>query len=82
MHAPPERRQSGQHAVRPFYQMRERGKGFEVSVMKAAMELLGHPAGPARPPLGHLSETDKADLRAIIERLDIPTAADRVRRNG
>jgi 5-dehydro-4-deoxyglucarate dehydratase len=69
-----------QQAVRPFYHMRERGKGFEVSVMKAAMELLGHPAGPARPPLGHLSETDLADLRAIIARLDIPTAADRLAR--
>ncbi len=67
-----------ERAVRPFYALRERGKGFEVSVMKAAMELLGHPAGPVRPPLGHLSAQDRADLRAIIERLGIPTAAQRV----
>ena len=67
------------HAVRPFYALRERGKGFEVSVMKAAMELLGHPAGPARPPLGQLSERDMADLRAILDRLDIPTASDRLK---
>ncbi len=68
--------------VRPFYELRERGKGFEVSVMKAAMDLLGHPAGPARPPLGKLSERDLADLRAIVERLNIPTAADRLRGEG
>ncbi len=68
--------------VRPFYELRERGKGFEVSVMKAAMELLGHPAGPARPPLGKLNERDLADLRAIVERLNIPTAADRLRGEG
>ncbi len=66
-----------ERVVRPFYALRERGKGFEVSVMKEAMAILGHPAGPARPPLGHLSEQDRADLRAIIERLNIPTAADR-----
>src|SRR5207237_7855166 len=31
--------------VRPFYEMRQRRRGFEVSVMKAAMEQLGHTAG-------------------------------------
>jgi 5-dehydro-4-deoxyglucarate dehydratase len=68
-----------QRVVRPFYELRQRGRGFEVSVMKAAMELLGHPAGPARPPLGQLSERDRADLRAILERLEVPTAATRMR---
>lgn len=63
--------------VRPFYAMRERGKGFEVTVMKEAMALLGHPAGPVRPPLGHLTERDRTDLRAILDRLPIPTATDR-----
>ena len=68
-----------QRVVRPFYELRQRGRGFEVSVMKAAMELLGHPAGPARPPLGQLSERDRADLRAILARLEVPTAAARSR---
>lgn len=63
--------------VRPFYEMRQRRRGFEVSVMKGAMELLGHPAGPPRAPLGQLSESDRADLRALLERLDVPTAAQR-----
>lgn len=63
--------------VRPFYALRERGKGFEVTVMKEAMAMLGHPAGSARPPLGHFTERDRTDLRAILERLQVPTAADR-----
>jgi hypothetical protein len=45
--------------------------------MKEAMAMLGHPAGPVRPPLGNLTDQDRADLRAIIDSLDIPTAADR-----
>jgi 5-dehydro-4-deoxyglucarate dehydratase len=68
-----------ERAVRPFYELRQRGRGFEVSVMKAAMELLGHSAGPVRPPLGALSTRDRADLQAILERLEVPTAAARAR---
>jgi 5-dehydro-4-deoxyglucarate dehydratase len=68
-----------ERVVRPFYELRQRGRGFEVSVMKAAMELLGHPAGPARPPLAALSDRDRADLRAILERLQVPTATARMR---
>ncbi|MGI9147033.1 MAG: dihydrodipicolinate synthase family protein [Chloroflexota bacterium] len=68
-----------ERAVRPFYELRQRGRGFEVSIMKAAMELLGHPAGPARPPLGALSAQDRADLQSILHRLEVPTAAQRTR---
>lgn len=66
-----------ERVVRPFYELRQRRRGFEVAVMKAAMELLGHPAGPVRPPLGELSADERAELRGIIERLDVPTAAER-----
>ena len=68
-----------QRIVRPFYELRQRGRGFEVSVMKAAMEILGHPAGPPRPPLGQLSERDRVDLRALLQRLEVPNAASRTR---
>jgi 5-dehydro-4-deoxyglucarate dehydratase len=66
-----------EHSVRPLYDLRQRRRGFEVAVMKAAMELLGHPAGPVRPPLADLSVDDRAELRAILERLGVPTAASR-----
>jgi 5-dehydro-4-deoxyglucarate dehydratase len=71
-------RQYQERVVRPLYELRQRGRGFEVSVMKAAMELLGHPSGPPRPPLGRLSDRDRADLRTILDRLAVPTAATRV----
>jgi dihydrodipicolinate synthase/N-acetylneuraminate lyase len=65
--------------VRPIYELRQRGRGFEVAVMKAAMAELGHPSGPPRPPLADLSERDRDDLRAILTRLEVPTAAQRAR---
>ncbi|HYR93726.1 MAG TPA: dihydrodipicolinate synthase family protein, partial [Methylomirabilota bacterium] len=71
-----------ERAVRPFYELRQRRRGFEVAVMKAAMELLGHPAGPVRPPLGELAADERAELRVIIERLRVPTAAQRRGANG
>jgi len=52
--------------VHPLYAIRERVKGYEVSAMKAVMEILGMPAGPVRPPLTACSEKDIADLRALM----------------
>ena len=66
-----------ERSVRPLYDMRQRRRGFEVAVMKAAMELLGHAAGPVRPPLADLTPEERAELRAILERLRVPTAASR-----
>ena len=53
--------------VHPLYALRERAKGYEVAVMKAAMEILGMTAGPVRPPLMNCSEKDIADLRVLLE---------------
>jgi len=53
--------------VHPLYALRERVKGYEVLVMKAAMEILGMPAGPVRPPLTNCTAQDTADLRALME---------------
>jgi 5-dehydro-4-deoxyglucarate dehydratase len=69
-----------QRVVRPIYELRYRRRGYEVAVMKAAMELLGHRAGGARPPLGNLSQAERAELAEILKRLEVPTAADRTRR--
>lgn len=72
-----ELRRLHERAVRPFYELRQRRPGFEVAVTKGAMDLLGHPAGPPRPPLGRLSTADLADLQAIIEGLGIPSKSER-----
>ena len=66
-----------QRVVRPIYELRQRGSGYEVAVMKAAMELLGHRAGVARPPLGNLRPSEVTELADILRRLQVPTAADR-----
>ncbi len=53
--------------VHPLYAFRERAKGYEVAAMKAAMEILGMPAGPVRPPLVDCTAKDIADLRVVLE---------------
>lgn len=52
--------------VHPLYALRERMKGYEVSIMKEAMEMLGIPAGPVRPPLTECRPQDVEDLRKLI----------------
>lgn len=51
------------------YDLRARKRGHEVSVVKAALELLGRPAGPVRPPLLPLTADEREELRAIVSRL-------------
>ena len=46
----------------PLYALRARRKGYEVSVMKAMMALLGLAGGPVRPPL--VEVTERRDGRA------------------
>lgn len=53
--------------VNPLYALRERSRGYEVAVMKAAMEMLGMKAGPVRPPLMNCREKDLADLRHLMD---------------
>lgn len=53
--------------VQPLYAIRERHRGYEVAVMKDAMEMLGMPAGPVRPPLMNVREHDIPDIRALME---------------
>lgn len=53
--------------VHPLYAIRERAKGYEVAVMKQAMEMLGMTAGPVRPPLMNCREQDLNDLQKLME---------------
>lgn len=71
-----------QRVVHPIYELRQRRRGYEVSVMKVAMELLGYPAGAARPPLGNLRPAERVELSEILTRLEVPTAAERAARSG
>jgi 5-dehydro-4-deoxyglucarate dehydratase len=53
--------------VQPLYAIRERAKGYEVAVMKEAMEMLGIPAGSVRPPLMPCRAADKEDIRKLMQ---------------
>lgn len=66
-----------QRVVSPIYALRQRKAGYEVSVMKAAMELLGYTAGPARAPLANPSPAEREELAALLAALAVPTRKDR-----
>lgn len=54
--------------VVPLYELRARKKGYEVAVMKAAMDLVGLAGGPVRPPLSGLIPTEREEVRALMEK--------------
>jgi dihydrodipicolinate synthase/N-acetylneuraminate lyase len=51
----------------PMYAMRGRRRGYEVTVMKELMNLLGLGGGVVRPPLPHMAANDLAELRATVD---------------
>ena len=64
-----------ERGVYAAYEMRARRKGHEVSVVKAAMELVGRPAGPVRPPLVPLTPAEREELAGIMQGAREPTLA-------
>jgi len=52
--------------VIPLYALRARRKGYEVSAMKAMMDMVGLNGGPVRPPLVNVSAEEENELRAIL----------------
>ena len=53
--------------VVPLYALRARRKGYEVSAMKAMMDLAGLSGGPVRPPLVEVRPEEREELRALLE---------------
>mgnify|MGYP001948080799 CR=1 FL=1 len=53
--------------VHPLYAIRERMKGYEVAVMKTAMELIGLKAGPVRPPLANTRPQDIEEIQQLMK---------------
>jgi len=52
--------------VLPYIQIRNRHKGYAVSIVKAGMKAIGRPAGPVRPPLTDLTEAEMQELTRLI----------------
>ncbi|MEV6234985.1 5-dehydro-4-deoxyglucarate dehydratase [Saccharopolyspora shandongensis] len=53
--------------VLPYTAIRDRKAGYAVSIVKAGMNLVGHPAGPVRPPLTDLDDAENALLVDVVE---------------
>ena len=54
--------------VLPYTAIRNRGRGYAVSIVKAGAKIVGRPAGPVRPPLTELDAKSYADLEALISK--------------
>jgi 5-dehydro-4-deoxyglucarate dehydratase len=54
--------------VIPLYALRAKRKGYEVSAMKAMMDLIGLAGGPVRAPLVDLKADEVESLKASLEK--------------
>ncbi len=52
--------------VLPYIEIRNRRKGYAVSIVKAGMRAIGRPAGPVRTPLTDLDQSDMNALSRLI----------------
>ncbi|WP_020672119.1 5-dehydro-4-deoxyglucarate dehydratase [Amycolatopsis nigrescens] len=55
--------------VLPYLDIRDRKAGYAVSIVKAGLKAIGRDAGPVRPPLTDLTETELGELRALVEKV-------------
>lgn len=55
--------------VIPYCDLRNRGAGYAVSIIKAGMRVIGRDAGPVRSPLTELTEAEVAELATLLEKV-------------
>ncbi|HVW52692.1 MAG TPA: 5-dehydro-4-deoxyglucarate dehydratase [Trinickia sp.] len=55
--------------VLPYIALRNRKRGYAVSIVKAGMKAIGRSAGPVRAPLTDLTEAEQAELKNLIARI-------------
>lgn len=53
----------------PYLEIRNRMPGYAVSIVKAGARIVGHDAGPVRPPLTDLKADEVTQLAALIDKL-------------
>lgn len=53
----------------PYLEIRNRCPGYAVSIVKAGATIIGHSAGPVRPPLSDLKPAETEALRVLMARL-------------
>jgi 5-dehydro-4-deoxyglucarate dehydratase len=55
--------------VIPYLDIRDRARGYAVSIIKAGLTAVGRDGGRVRPPLTDLTEVDRADLAALVDKI-------------
>lgn len=55
--------------VIPYLDIRDRGKGYAVSIIKAGLTAVGRDGGRVRPPLTDLTEDERADLATLVQKV-------------
>ncbi|AHI72482.1 5-dehydro-4-deoxyglucarate dehydratase [Burkholderia thailandensis] len=55
--------------VLPYIALRNRKRGYAVSIVKAGMRVVGRSAGPVRAPLTDLTGAELAELSALVARI-------------
>ena len=53
--------------VIPLYAIRSCRRGYEVSTMKALMDMAGLNGGPVRPPLVNVCDEELQELREVLD---------------
>lgn len=53
----------------PYLEIRNKGQGYAVSIVKAGAKIVGHDAGPVRTPLTELKPDEYQALEALIAKL-------------
>lgn len=61
--------------ILPLIAIRNRKKGYAVSIIKAGMRVIGRDSGPVRPPLTDLDAAEQGELAALVSRLREAIAA-------
>jgi len=55
--------------ILPLVAIRNRKRGYAVSIIKAGMRVIGRDSGPVRPPLIDLDAAEMAELTTLVSRL-------------
>lgn len=55
--------------VLPYIELRNRGRGYAVSIVKAGMRAVGRDAGPVRSPLRDLTSAEDVELAKLIAKV-------------
>jgi 5-dehydro-4-deoxyglucarate dehydratase len=55
----------------PYLELRNKGAGYAVSIVKAGAKIVGHGAGPVRPPLTDMKPGEVEALAALIKKAGV-----------